>query len=97
MDGYSQLIDLLLDVRNLINSPKTDITWSKYNSVEEIWLELDRFKKRINQHDESVFSELEILFAPTGSLQEISIDNGWGNKFVELSSRFNDIISSNFL
>lgn len=25
---------------------------------------------------------LELLFAPTGVIQEISIDNGWGTKFL---------------
>jgi hypothetical protein len=28
---------------------------------------------------------LDRLFAPTGALQEISIDNGWGTKFLRIS------------
>ena len=33
-------------------------------------------------------SDLKLLFAPTGPLQETAIDNGWGDEFVALSARF---------
>ena len=31
---------------------------------------------------------LKGLFGPTGPIQEISIDNGWGDSFLQLASRF---------
>jgi len=37
-------------------------------------------------------AELRLLFAPTGDLQETSIDNGWGDEFVALSARFDRAI-----
>ena len=30
--------------------------------------------------------KLQILLAPTGDLQEISIDNGWGEEFLRIAS-----------
>lgn len=36
--------------------------------------------------------QLELLFAPTGDLQETSIDNGWDDEFLELSARFDRAI-----
>jgi hypothetical protein len=30
-------------------------------------------------------SDLGLLFAPTGSIQETSLDNGWGEEFLALS------------
>lgn len=35
---------------------------------------------------------LERLFAPTGPIQEISIDNGWGTKFLRLSEIVDEFI-----
>ena len=35
---------------------------------------------------------LERLFAPTGVLQETSIDNGWGTKFLRISEIVDDCI-----
>ena len=31
---------------------------------------------------------LKLLFAPTGALQEDSLASGWGQEYIELSSRF---------
>lgn len=30
----------------------------------------------------------ELLFAPTGALREDSLGNGWGEEYIEPSSRF---------
>lgn len=30
--------------------------------------------------------ELRLLFAPTGALQEIAIDNGWGEAFLRIAA-----------
>jgi len=35
---------------------------------------------------------LKLLFAPTGSLQESSMSNGWANEFLALSSEFDEAI-----
>lgn len=37
---------------------------------------------------------LERLFAPTGVIQEISIDNGWGTKFLHVAKVIDQFISS---
>jgi hypothetical protein len=39
--------------------------------------------------------QLNLLFAPTGSIQEISIDNGWGAEFIKLAAEV-DKIKRNF-
>lgn len=36
--------------------------------------------------------KLERLFAPTGVIQEVSIDNGWGTKFLRLSEVVDEFI-----
>lgn len=40
---------------------------------------------------ESCMEKINLLFAPTGDLQEISISNGWGEKFIEVSSKFDKL------
>ncbi|OPH47269.1 hypothetical protein BC351_12275 [Paenibacillus ferrarius] len=92
---YTLLVDLLWEVRKLIDSPNTDITWSNYRSVEEVLSACDTYIERLNENDKSVVTELELLFAPTGSLQEISISSGWSNEYIGLSSRFDDIVGCN--
>ncbi|GAA5496769.1 hypothetical protein Rhal01_02954 [Rubritalea halochordaticola] len=36
-------------------------------------------------------SYLNMLFGPTGSIQEISIDNGWGDEFLRLAEEFDGL------
>ena len=36
--------------------------------------------------------ELKLLFAPTGALQETSMDNGWASEYFLLSKRFDGLI-----
>ena len=53
--------------------------------VEEIVrrLEAELAKARSSKPVDIIL--LDRLFAPTGAIQEISIDNGWGSKFLRLS------------
>ncbi len=39
-------------------------------------------------------SALKLLFAPTGALQETATENGWGEDYLRLSERFDDLIES---
>ena len=38
---------------------------------------------------------LDRLFAPTGVIQETSIDNGWGTEFLRISEVIDEIIRGN--
>ncbi|MFD0694967.1 hypothetical protein ACFQZT_12745 [Paenibacillus sp. GCM10027628] len=80
---YAALIELLLEVRSLVDSPNTNVTWSRFKDVDEVLEYLDSCIESLRQGSESALEDLKLLFAPTGSLQEISIDSGWGNKFIE--------------
>jgi hypothetical protein len=38
-------------------------------------------------------NKLKLLIAPTGAVQEISIDNGWGKEFLKISGKIDEIIN----
>lgn len=94
MQGYDDLLDLLIEIRNFFDSPNTNVLWSRYEKVEHVITDLDVIRQRLEQRDRKVISELKILFAPTGAYQEISISSDCGEKFVELAARFDHIIKS---
>lgn len=94
MRNIDELIGLLDVIRILIDSPNTNVIWSQFESVEDVLIKLDTLKWRVELGDNKVITDLRILFAPTGSFQEISIDSGWGEKFIELATRFDKIIDS---
>ena len=48
--------------------------------VEEVD-DINQHLKRLRKGDLSKIDDLTLMFAPTGSLQEISISSGWGRDF----------------
>ena len=42
--------------------------------------------------DDAGRDRLQLLFAPTGALQETSLSSGWGEEFVALATRFDDAV-----
>ena len=58
--------------------------WGTLSPVEAIeLLEIKLNKIRTSQKFDKKL--IQSLFAPTGSIQEISIDTGWGDEFIEIS------------
>ena len=66
----------------LRNSQSSD--WAGM-SVGELILELESEIERIKNSKAADAKRIGFLFAPTGPIQEISIDNGWGDEFLRLS------------
>ena len=92
-----KLIEIIEIIKGKI-TPETDIIWTRYNSIDELNTDLSNLVQGIRTNDASTFSKLEFLFAPTGSFQELSIDNGWGEEFIQLSTIFDhqiEILKSN--
>jgi len=60
---------------------------SLYSSltVEEVIRELEEHLDKWKKLQLVDIERLRFLFGPTGSIQEISIDNGWGREFLEIA------------
>lgn len=54
-------------------------------SVEQIVQELESEIARAQNSQSMDRNLLRLLFAPTGAIQETSIDNGWGDEFLRIS------------
>jgi hypothetical protein len=87
-----EVIGILQQVKHIVELPGTDVAWSRYNIVEEAVEDIDQHIDRLRRGDLSKIEYLTLLFAPTGSLQEISISCGWGERFIYLSARFDRAI-----
>ena len=54
-------------------------------SVEEVIRQLENELDKRKKSQPVDVERLRFLFAPTGSIQEISIDNGWREEFLEIA------------
>ena len=87
------IIEILETVKKLILEPKTDISWSTFNSKDELIIEIDAHIQKLKLRDFSKVTDLIILFAPTSDFQEISLSSGWGNRYLNISERFDVAIN----
>ena len=44
-------------------------------------------RRKIDSGESAGDQEIRDLFVPTGALQDTAIDNGWGDRFIELAGR----------
>ena len=88
------LIGVLESVRKLITMPATDVAWSHFDSKEEVIDELNEHVRRLQSNDFTNISELTILFAPTGDLQEIALSSGWAEEYLIVAESFDNAIKA---
>lgn len=89
---FKMLFVIFNEIKDLIDKPNTDMSLTSYCNekefIHEFDLLIDDFKEGVN----GCVDRFKLLFAPTGILQEISINNGWSARFIEISDRFDKLI-----
>ena len=81
--GNSELIAALEETISHLRKSKSSI-WAGI-SVDEIVQELESEIARAQNSRSMDTNLLRLLFAPTGAIQDTSIDNGWGDEFLRIS------------
>jgi hypothetical protein len=87
-----QLLSVLRDTRAKLAESGNDFTWSSWEDQSTALAELDHHINAIvaGQIDEAV---LDVLFAPTGAIQDVSLASGWGDDFLMLARRYDVAIA----
>jgi hypothetical protein len=87
MAQFDGLIAVMSEVRDLLASSGTNLAWSSWPSREAALAEMDGL---ISQLRDGSLPNLAPLFAPTGPIQEVSVSNGWGARFLVLAERLDN-------
>lgn len=91
MDGIQALIEVFAESRRLVALEGNDFSWSGWEDADEALAEIDAILEVLRQ-GRSPGASTNVLFLPTGPLQELSLSSGWGNEFVALADRFDRAI-----
>ena len=86
--GAADLVEALKEMRRLIMLPDNDFAWSSWVNAEAARRELDEQIEQIRAGILPPRVELEVIFAPTGPAQEVSLSSGWGDEFLKVAERF---------
>jgi hypothetical protein len=83
----SKIIEVLKILRDKITDD-SDVAWTRYESPGHLRQDIDKNIELLTTGNLSSLSDLQLMFAPTGVFQEISISNGWGDEFLKISQTF---------
>lgn len=84
MNSDSMLRDLIgrLETLETLLQNSADSDWA-HETPDELIRELSRLRLKLQTNSPAVHSELKHLFVPTGSLNEIAMENGWFETYAE--------------
>lgn len=84
------LLQVLRETRALLGRPENNFLWSSWANTEAALTEIDGLIEGVGNGAKLDPSQLAVLFAPTGPIQEVSLSSGWGEAFLKLADRFDE-------
>jgi hypothetical protein len=87
-DAIRALISVLNDARTILSLPNNDFSWSYWGSADVALREIDGLLAHLHAAQFPPHLDLEIVFAPAGPMQEVSLSSGWGQTFRDIAARF---------
>lgn len=78
---------LLTDLLAVLRSEPLDTIWTSFETGDDLILEVERIADGIAKGDDSARSDLALLFAPTGVLQDTAISSGFADQYMRLAER----------
>lgn len=85
---YTGLCAVMEEARRLVCRPGNDFSWSGWEEEADAAREIDGIIFQLKSGQLPDPSQMRVLFAPTGPLQELSMSSGWGQEFLLLADRF---------
>ena len=87
-DRFSGLIKVFEDAAFAISQPDNDFSWSGWTDEAAAMAEVNEILAKLRTGKVPDRLQMEVLFAPTGPLQELSLSSGWADDFLKLAARF---------
>ena len=87
----SELIEILRSAIELLSLPENDFCWSFWEDKTKVIEEINKLIKLIEKDSIPERLEVNLLFAPTGPIQEVSMSSGWSAIFLKLAEKYDEI------
>lgn len=84
------LKDILVSTTEFLQQSQ-DTSWSPL-TPQEVTRHLKLQIKNLNQNEKIDTNLLKVEFAPTSTIQEIAMANGWHNAYLKLASQFDKAV-----
>ena len=88
MNARSDLTAVFLAAREHLARPGNDFAWAGWRDRASALHEIDEILATLRAGEVPDRLRMRVLFAPTGPIQEASINAGWEDEFLALASDF---------
>jgi hypothetical protein len=88
--AFQKVADILKQIKAFI-SQDTDTVWAGFDNADKFLEELNQDIEKIENCNFETLEKVHIEFLPTCTYQELSMSNGWSDKYLELSTEFDRI------
>ena len=85
------LVHVLESAIELVSLDENEFCWSSWENAEAAKIEIESIIRLLESGSVPERLAVSILFAPTGPLQEVSISSGWGEPFLKVAEKFDEI------
>ncbi|RJG07489.1 hypothetical protein D3870_17140 [Noviherbaspirillum cavernae] len=85
------LIHVLESAIELLSLPDNDFCWSSWQGEQDAVAELNSIINLLKESSLPERVKVAVLFAPTGPLQEVSLSSGWGDAFLKVAEKYDEI------
>lgn len=90
--SITKVIEIIHSINQDLLKSDEHMAWTKYEHVADLKKDLSKLAKRLEKKDLTALDEIELFFAPTGVLQEVSINGMWGLEFIEIGNDMDRLI-----
>jgi hypothetical protein len=88
VNARPDLTAVFLAARECLARPSNDFAWSGWRDMASALREIDELLAKLRAGEVPDRLRMRVLFAPTGPIQEVSINAGWGDEFLALAIQF---------
>src|SRR6185503_18399386 len=94
MPSLKKLISVFEETRKLLALPDNNFAWSSWDDSHDALAEIDTILSSLRSGILPGERTMQVLFAPTGPIQEVGVSSGWADEFLELANSFDDAVAS---
>jgi hypothetical protein len=87
LSNLEKLVSVMQETRTYLARESNDFSWSSWIDQNHALAEIDSIIAALQRGS---VPPMDILFAPTGPIQEVSLSSGWGDEFIDLAQRFDE-------
>jgi hypothetical protein len=87
-DPRVSLANVLRSAAELLSLPANDFAWSSWANQAAAVAEVEAVLALVEAGELPDRTSVSVLFAPTGPIQEVSLNSGWADTFLQLAERY---------